>query len=134
MMLFVKDARGLWKRTNELVSMLSSRHCYLKLSLIIWSTHFLWALFRASTVLLVQCIYNFNQKLKFTEVYVSFQKFFFFVFFFVFCCCFFFIWVTVGGADYKNKNGKCRVKKSKTMLILGANTVVTLKSLLEMEE
>ena len=43
---------------------------------------FLWAFFRASTVLLVQCTSNFNQKLKFTEVYVSFQKVFFFVFFF----------------------------------------------------
>ena len=46
---------------------------------------------------------------------------------------FFLTWVTIGGADYKNKNGQFRVKKSKTMLILGANTVVKLKSLLEME-
>ena len=42
---------------------------------------FLWAFYRASTVLLMQCTSKFNQKLKFTEVYVSFQKFFCFVFF-----------------------------------------------------
>ena len=47
---------------------------------------------------------------------------------------FFLTWTTIGGADYQNKNGQCRVKKSKTMSVLGANTVVTLKSLLEMEE
>ena len=85
---------------------------------------FLWAFFRASTVLLMQCTSNFNQKLKFTEVYVSFQIFFFF----------FLTWTAIGGTDYQNKNGQCRVKKSKTKLVLGANTVVTLKSLLEMEE
>ena len=55
-----------------------------------------------------------------------FKSFFLFLFFFT--------WVTIGGTDYKNKNDQFRVKKSKTMLILGANTVVTLKSLLEMEE
>ena len=47
---------------------------------------------------------------------------------------FFLTWTTIGGADYQNKNGQCRVKKSKTMSVLGANTVVTLKNLLEMEE
>ena len=83
---------------------------------------FLWVFFRDSTVLLMQCTSNFTQKLKFTEVYVSFQKIFFLT------------WTTIGGADYQNKNGQCRVKKSKTMSVLGANTVVTLKSLLEMEE
>ena len=40
MMLFVKDARGLSKSTNKLDGVLLSCHPYLKLSLIIWSTHF----------------------------------------------------------------------------------------------
>ena len=39
-MLFVKDARGLSKSTNVVDSILLLCHCYLKLSLIIWSTHF----------------------------------------------------------------------------------------------
>ena len=84
---------------------------------------YLWMFFRASTVLLVQCASYFNQKLEFTEGYVLFQKFFFFL-----------TWITTGGADYQNKNGQCRVKKNKTTLVYGANTVVSLKNLLEMEE
>ena len=40
MMLFVKDASGLSKSTNELDVILLSCHCYLNLSLIILSTHF----------------------------------------------------------------------------------------------
>ena len=39
-MLFVKDARGLSKSTNVVDSILLLCHCYLKLSLIILSTHF----------------------------------------------------------------------------------------------
>ena len=38
---------------------------------------FLWVFFRVWTVLLVQCTSNFGKNLKFTEVYVLFQKFFF---------------------------------------------------------
>ena len=38
MMLFLKDASGLSKSTKELDSILLSCHCYLKLSVIIWST------------------------------------------------------------------------------------------------
>ena len=38
MMLFLKDASGLSKSTNELDSILLSCHCSLKLSVIIWST------------------------------------------------------------------------------------------------
>ena len=76
MMLFVKDARGLLKRSNKLDSLLLLCHCYLKLMLIISSTHFPVSIFRDSNVLLVQCTSNFSQKLKFTEVNVLFQKFF----------------------------------------------------------
>ena len=52
------------------------------------------------SVLLVQCSWNFSEKLKFTEVFVLFQKFFL-------------TWITTGEAEYPNKNGQCRVKKSK---------------------
>ena len=67
---------------------------------------FLWEFSTASTVLLVQCTSNFNQKLKFTEVHVLFQK------------LFLFDTNHNGWTDYQNKNGQCRVKKSKTTLVL----------------
>ena len=38
---------------------------------------FLWAFWRASTLLLVQCTYNFSKKLKFTEVCFVLKVFFF---------------------------------------------------------
>ena len=78
-------------------------------------------------MLLVQCTSNFNQKLKFTEVYVSFQKVFFFFFFF------FDMNHNRRGRLQKQKRSMSS-KESKTTLVLGANTVVTFKSLLEMEE
>ena len=62
---------------SKLDRILLSFHCSLKLSVIIWSTRLpVCFFFRASTVLLVQCTSNFGKKLKFTEVYVLFQKFF----------------------------------------------------------
>ena len=47
--------------------------------------------FQWITVLLVQCTSNFSRKLKFTQVYILFQK------------CFL-TWITTGGADYQNKD------------------------------
>ena len=67
---------------------------------------FLWAFFRASTVLLMQCTSNFNQKLKFTEVYVSFQKFFFF-----FCFFFFFHLPQSAGPITKTKMVNVELRK-----------------------
>ena len=60
---------------------------------------FLWAFSTASTVLLMQCTSNFNKK-------------------FCFKSFFFLTRITTGGTDYQNKNGQCRVKKSKTTLVL----------------
>ena len=79
-------------------------YLYLKLSLIISNTHVPVSVCGASTVLPVQCTCNFGDKLKFTEV-VLFQNFLL-------------TRITTGRADCQNKKGQCRVKKSKTTLVL----------------
>ena len=76
-MLFVKDARGLSKSTNKLDGILLSCHRYLKLSLIIWSTHFPVSVFLSSNCTAIAMYFNFSEKLKFTKVYVLFHKFVF---------------------------------------------------------
>ena len=80
MMLFVKDARGLSNSTNNLDGILLSRHCYLKLSLIIGSIHFPVTVFQSSNCTAIAMYFNFSEKLKFTRVYVLFHKFFLFFF------------------------------------------------------
>ena len=99
MMLFVKGARGLSKSTNVFDSILLS---------LVLVDHFKYSIscerFRASTVLLMQCTCNFGEKFRFTEV-VLFQNFLL-------------TRITTRKAYYHNKKGKCRVKKSKTTLLL----------------
>ena len=77
---------------------------YLKFPLIISYTQFPVSVCRASTVLLVQCTCNFGEKFRFTEV-VLFQNFLL-------------TRITTSRAYYHNKKGQCRVKKSKTTLLL----------------
>ena len=68
MMLFMKDARGLLKSIDLLDSTL-------KLPLIVWSTHFLWAFCRASTASAIY--FNLSEIWKFSEICVLFEMFFF---------------------------------------------------------
>ena len=73
MMLFLKDARGLSKSTYKLDGILLSSCCYLKLLLIIWSTHFPVSVFESSNCTANAMYFNFSEK----KVYVLFHKFFF---------------------------------------------------------
>ena len=106
MMLFAKDAREACRRVQT--SWIVTFYRVIAFSSYRWSFEvltFLWAFFRALTLLLTQYTSSFSGKLKFTQVYILFQK------------CFL-TWITTSGADYQNKKGQFRVKKSKTTLVL----------------